>query len=552
MTKYAISFENPLSQFFIVKSTFNCEGEDGLSIALPNWRPGRYQIQHFVKRTKNVQAFDEHGKSMAIYKTDLANWEVKTKDSKSITFQFEYHAAHMDAGNSWLDHEQLYINFINCMPFIEDRRNEPCEVSLKLPEHYQIACGLTQPAKHKLYAPSYNILIDSPMFASSNLRLIPYEVDGKTYNIWFQGEMPRTDEELIQDFEAFTKKTTEIMGELPCDTYHFLNQSLPYRHYHGVEHWNSTVIVIGPSAELAQRERYSDFLGVSCHELFHTWNVIRLRPEEMTPYELQKPNLHYTGFITEGVTTYYGDLILARSGVYTLEEYIEEINKLLKRHFENDGRKNYSVADSSFDLWIDGYEKGTPGRKVSIYNEGALAAMIMDLRIRKKFDNKKSLDDVMRLMWQRHGKSMEGYSWIGYKRAVEDVFQDPTDEYFEKIIFGHDDYATWLFPLLNEFGIPVQTNYPENSIEKDFGFKLEEQIVTAIEGGSPAAKGLMLKDKVIETTASSDELNLNVERHGVQMTLSLTKSSQSHFALPQVDIDKVETKSPLLQGWLLK
>jgi len=549
MTRYKISYDKPTRQFLTIEAQFEGISSDNFFLNLPNWRPGRYQEQHFAKRIKDFAVINENGINLPFEKSDLSTWKVACKDSKSITVKYSYHAALMDAGNTWLDDEQLYINFINCIMYTDESRNSPFRIDLHLPENYRIACGLEQTDNHQLTAPNYNILVDSPMFASDSLRKIGYQVGGRNYHLWIQGQLNRTDEELIHDFERFTQKTYEVMGLLPCEEYHFLFQVLPYKHYHGVEHWNSTVITIGPDKALGERERYADFLGVSCHELFHTWNVIRLRPKEMVPYEFQKPNLHYTGFITEGVTTYYGDLLLARSGVYSISEYEAELNKLLKRHFENDGRINYSVAESSFDLWLDGYEKGVPGRKVSIYNEGALAAMILDLSIRKKFNNAKSLDHVMRLMWERHGKDMTGYTWQDYKSAAEDVYEAELNEYFNKIIFGTDDYAKWLFPLLDEFGIQIEMTKPENSIESAYGFKTEDQVVSGIAIDSPAEGTLMLKDKITETAATETGLALTIERFGKKKQVNLAGDSESYYVLPVIKIPQ-SVENDLLTGWL--
>jgi len=550
MTRYIISYRNPTQQFLTIEFQFEHLSQENPIVYLPTWRPGRYEIQHFAKRIRKVRASTSKGEALAIQKKGLSSWEIEASQPQPICITYEYYAGLMDAGNTWLDEAQLYVNFINCLMYTAKSRETPCEVVLHLPDDYTVASGLEKTEKHHLFAPNYNLLVDSPMFASNGLRQVVYGVNNRPYTLWFQGNMPQTDEALILDFSRFTKKTLEIMGDLPCDSYHFLFQILPYKHYHGVEHWNSTVITIGPEEALAERERYVDFLGVSCHELFHTWNVIRLRPQEMTPYDFQHPNVHQTGFITEGVTTYYGDLILARSGVYCFEEYMAEVNKLLKRHFENEGRQNYSVAESSFDLWLDGYEKGIPGRKVSIYNEGALAAMILDLSIREKFDNRKSLDDVMRLMWARHGQNMSGYTWEDYQKAAEEVFEGSLDSYFEQIIFGSADYGEWLFPLLQKFRLEVIDLSPENQLEREFGFRSDEQIVYDISEGSPAAHKLMLKDKVIQTNINEKQLHVTVERQGKQHTIFLAKGAKEFFVIPQVSDSHVDIQNDLLRGWL--
>jgi predicted metalloprotease with PDZ domain len=550
MIKYRISYTNPKRQFILVKAQFEAQDEKTLVIHLPSWRPGRYELQHFAKRLRHFEVSSSAGNPLTFHKVGLSSWEIETGGHEQIVVSYEYHAALMDAGNSWLDDEQLYINFVNCMVYSPEERDSPCEVKLDLPDDYEIACGLTQTEKHQLLAPSYNILVDSPMFASKTLRQVTYSIHKQPYHLWFQGDMRKSDETLINDFERFTAKTIEIMGPLPCKDYHFLFQILPYKHYHGVEHWNSTVITIGPAADLDERERYLDFLGVSCHELFHTWNVIRLRPIEMSPYNFLQPNLHLTGFITEGITTYYGDLILARSGVYSVDEYAAEVNKLLKRHFDNDGRKNYSVAESSYDLWLDGYEKGIPGRKVSIYNEGALAALILDLLIRTKFSNQRSLDDVMRTMWERHGADCSGYTWQDYQTAAEEVYESPLASYFDDILFGTVPYESWLFPLLEDFGISIKTVAHEVALERLFGYKSIEDVVTEIATDSPAENTLMLKDRIVDSTKEGDQLHLKIERYGQALTVELSPGRQSYFEVPAIDLTPSTMDNELFTGWL--
>jgi len=550
MIKYHISYIKPKRQFILVKAQFEVQNEKLLVVHLPSWRPGRYEIQHFAKRLRHFEVRSSAGNPLPFRKVGLSSWEVETGEHEQIIVSYEYYAALMDAGNSWLDDEQLYINFVNCMVYSTEERNSPCEVKLDLPDDYQIACGLTHTEKHQLLAPSYNVLVDSPMFASKTLRHVTYSIEKQAYHLWFQGNMKRSDKDLINDFERFTTKTIEIMGNLPCEDYHFLFQILPYKHYHGVEHWNSTVITIGPASDLDKRDRYLDFLGVSCHELFHTWNVIRLRPIEMTPYDFLQPNLHLTGFITEGITTYYGDLILVRSGVYSVEEYIAEVNKLLKRHFDNDGRKNYSVAESSFDLWLDGYEKGIPGRKVSIYNEGALAAMILDLSIRKKFNNKKSLDDVMRTMWERHGADCSGYTWQDYQAAAEEIYEAPLANFFDDILFGTVPYEAWLFPLFEVFGISINAFAHEVEHERLYGYKSIEDVVTEIAVDSPAEDVLMLRDKLLESTKEGDLLHLKIERHGKPLTITMSKANQSFFEVPTIDLTQSAIENKFFEDWL--
>ncbi len=556
---YHFSFSNPNSHYITVKATFSCD-DTNTQIYLPNWRPGRYQIQNFAKRIRSIKAFDQASNEISLEKTTKSSWQLGNV-SGAVSIVYEYYAFEMDAGNTWLDDEQLYLNFINCCIYTKSSLDVPCTISFDLPDDYQIACGLKKRQNHVYEAPNYYQLVDSPLFASATLRKISYKVEKYEFNIWVQGELPKTDSELIHDFKRFTELQIRVMGGFPCAVYHFLLQCLPYKHYHGVEHWNSTVITIGPSNELEQRTGYKNLLGVSSHELFHTWNVIRLRPKEMTPYNFQAENYHSTGFVTEGLTTYYGDLFLARSGVFTFDEYLDELNKLLKRHYENEGRNGHSVAESSFDLWLDGYEKGIPGRKVSIYNEGALAALILDLKIRAKFANKKSLDDVMRLMWASFGEHQTGYTFEDYRTATETIFEGSLEEYFENIIAGNGSFEYYLTRLFPKFGLNFRLKPSEKAEERLYGFKLSQQTITDIESNSPAFEQLSLGDRIesIDGTAinesssmNSESIRIQVNRFERQLTIDLKASEKDHFSIYQVvKIENLGTlESDMLTGWL--
>jgi len=557
---YDISYDKPTTHFLSFKVTLKSP-KPNLLIQLPNWRPGRYQIQNFAKRIKNLSAKDERGQNLSVKKVDKSSWRL-SNEVGGVTINYEYFAFEMDAGNTWLDDEQVYINFINCCIYDPSQMEQPCEVRLDLPADYIIASGLRSINDHTLMAPNFYQLVDSPLMASRSLRLVKYVLNGSNFNIWLQGYNPKSDAELIKDFSAFTQLQVDVMHEFPCKDYHFLFQCLPYKHYHGVEHWNSTVITIGPSAELSERKLYKEFLGVSSHELFHTWNVIRLRPKEMLPYDFQQENYHETGFVTEGVTTYYGDLFLARSGVFSFDEYLGELNKLLKRHYDNEGRKTYSVAESSFDLWLDGYEKGIPGRKLSIYNEGALAALILDLMIRVKFSNDKSLDDVMRLMWARHGQHMSGYTYNDYKAAATSVFDGSLEDYFNDIISGHTPYEIYLEELLPKFGLSFAPSIPEKIEERTFGIRLANEMIIDIATDSMAETALSIGDKILKVNDAGFDasllvgktVKLTVNRFGRELEIVVNSSSDNCFSVYQASsltgTDK-QTKE-MLKGWLAK
>ena len=379
--EYKISYKDPHKHFADIELHVDKINSPRLYIQLPAWRPGRYELQNYSRNIQKFEISDDYGNNIPWKKVNRDRWEAETSGVAKIIIRYNYYCYQMDAGGSWLDENQLYLNFINCALYIIGRELEPCSVSLQIPDHYQIACGLSKEGR-MLKADNYYHLADAPMIASPTIQQKSYHVQGIDFHIWVLGDLQPDWNLIIHDFQKFTEETFRVFGEFPEKDYHFIYQILPFPHYHGVEHRNSTIITLGPAEQFHGKELYEAFVGVSCHELFHTWNALKIRPKELLPYNFTRENYFRTGYVIEGVTTYYGDLLLARSSVFSQEQYFKEVNNLFKKYFDNFGRFNLSLADSSFDLWVDGYVAGIPNRKVSIYGKGAIAAMILDLEIR--------------------------------------------------------------------------------------------------------------------------------------------------------------------------
>ena len=388
-----------------------------------------------------------------------------------IKVNYNYYAFKMDAGSCWLDENQLYLNFINCLIFDPNRMEEKCVVNLGIPDDYVIACGLDKTDVKQLSATSFYHLVECPLIASNQLQHFVYELDETKYHLWIMGQCDLNREKVEADFTAFTREQTLIMGRFPSTDYHYLCQILPYKVYHGVEHYNSTVIAMGPGEAMNEAWFYQNFLGVCSHELFHTWNVIRIKPGEFIPYDFTRENYFETGFVAEGFTTYYGDLFLVRSGVFDKNWYFGELKKLLNRHLHNFGRFNLSLTESSFDLWVDGYKKGIPDRKVSIYTKGALVALLLDLKIRQSTQNVNSLDQLMQRLWEKFGDTKLGYSTAHIIDIASQLAGTPLQDFFADLVEGTTPIEPYLTELLAFVGCELISLPPDNWYENCFGFK---------------------------------------------------------------------------------
>ena len=451
---YHISVSDPQSHVLNITYTIPEIDANSIEIQLPAWRPGRYEIQNFAKNIQFIEAISASGQKLALHKVTKDRWQVATAGEKEVSIHYTYYAAIQNAGSSYIDETLWYLNFINFCMYTEGRIGESYTIELALPETYKIACGLPFD-NNVLIAKDFYQLVDSPLLASESLQQCEYAVRGVRFKIWMHGNLKPNWKRIERDFRRFSREQIATMGEFPETDYHFLNLILPTAFYHGVEHHNSTMIVLGPDDE--GEGLYTDLLGVSSHELFHAWNIIRIRPAEMLPYDFTKENYFRTCFVAEGCTTYYGDLFLKRSGVFSEENYIKELQVYMKRHFESSSRARQSLADSSFDLWLDGYEKGIPDRKVSVYHKGALVALILDLYLRKKSNHAQSLDTVMQLLWARFGKPFIGYTLQDYINIVEEVAGESLEWYWDECIFGSTPLESRLNDALAFVGLQMST-----------------------------------------------------------------------------------------------
>lgn len=499
--KYTISQQNPHLRYIQVKAVID-DVEDGLiALQLPAWRPGRYELGNFAKNVRNFNVVDEKGNKLPFNKATKDCWEILTLDSISITIEYEYFAATLDAGSTYTDDNVLYVNPVNCLVYETKTAHEACTLTLNIPSNFSIACALPKEGR-TLFATNFDELADSPFIASANLQHNSFDYNGVTHHIWINGENTLDIEAFTSEVEQYTIEQVGVFNHFPTTDFHYLIHFLPYRYRHGVEHKNSTVIVHGPGNEFDTQENRNDLLAICSHELFHFWNIKRIRPAAMLPYDFSKENYSKLGYVYEGITTYYGDYMLLRSKVLNFEKYSVEFSKDLQRHFSNAGRYNYSVAESSFDTWLDGYALGAPARKVSIYIEGMLAALILDIKIRTLTKQQSSLDTVMKLMYERFYLNNIGYTEKDYKALVEEVSGENMDAYFDNILNGTGNIEIQLPSTLGMLGLEVEERDSNLLYEHLFGFKTVvnngELTISYCETNSPAdAGGLALNDTLV-------------------------------------------------------
>lgn len=499
MTHFTFSTELASQQYVKIKVVFPTN-ENVTEIQLPAWRPGRYELGNFAKNIRAFKVFNENNQLIPSVKVANDRWEVETGNTKKITVEYHYYADQLNAGSTFIDDQQLYVNPVNCCVHTVCNFEDPVQFELNMPGHWNVAGSMVKNGQH-YEVDNFDELYDTPFIASDMLQHCSYESGETTFHVWFNGEVKVDEDRIIKDFKAFTDSQISKFTEFPVKEFHFLNQILPYKAYHGVEHQKSTVIALGPSCEVFGSE-YKDLLGVSSHELYHAWNVKAIRPIEMYPYDFTKENFSRLGYLCEGVTTYQGDLFLRKSGVFNDQQYFDELDRQLQRHFDNHARFNYSVAESSFDTWLDGYEFGAPGRKVSIYTEGCLLSFVIDVRILRATNNKYGIDEVMKRLYFNYALEGKGVSESDYREMIEAVSGESFEEYFTDYINDCKPFESILTDAFEYLGLEMK-HVPANSYSAaKLGF-LNTKVsdgnkVARIYPGSPAEMaGLMINDNVI-------------------------------------------------------
>ncbi|MGD1848605.1 MAG: M61 family metallopeptidase [Salibacteraceae bacterium] len=495
---YYLSFSKPTQHWLDIEIRLDTLGQEHVMLQLPAWRPGRYQLGNFAANIRHWAAFDGEDQPLAFRKRTKDLWEIDTTGTTQLRVRYQFYANALDAGSTWLDEHQLYVNPVNCLLYQPNQVDAPHRVHLSLPPDYEVATSMVEVKALTFEAQDFQELADSPFIASDTLQHRLFVVNDIDFHLWFQGDWQDLNEpQLENDFRKFIAVQLALFEECPVEEYHFLFQFVPYKAYHGVEHLKSTVIVLGPNY-LLSGDYYPELLGVSSHELFHTWNIKAIRPAAMQPYDFSQENYTRLGYVAEGVTTYYGDQLLLRSGGLSWTDYLHQLERSVQRHLDNPARHHYSVAESSFDTWLDGYQKGAPGRKLSIYADGCVLAFITDVGLMQATNNQASLDTVMRQLYQEFGKTGKGYTEDDYFRLIGEIGNTDLVHNLRSLVGEGVSMETAFRQAIAYLGWELVEDPSSKLSESQLGMKLNDQgKIIAVYPGSPADEAGLAEDDVV-------------------------------------------------------
>ena len=431
MVEYRISWVRPYDRLLDVTLSFAAPA-DTPRLLLPAWRPGRYLLQDYAANVR------EWSGSHPVWKDGKTSWRVGARAGEAVQVRYRYYAGVLDAGSSFLDDDEAYVNGSNLFMLVEGLRAAPHRLSVAAPADWQIETQMAR-AGETFVARDYDHLIDSPFIAAGSLTRHTFEERGAKIHLIFRGDRGIDTGQFVEPTRAIVRAQAALFGGLPFREYRFLMHVADK--WHGVEHEDSSSIVVQRSALAGCGPGdggYDHTLSIISHELFHVWNVKRIVPARFSPYDYWQETPTRLLWVMEGLTSYYGELSLVRSGVWSPSRYLVHLQKEIETLEAAPARLHLSLSQASFDGWLanPAHQHDAGNASYSFYNKGEIVSALLDLTIRRATSGSRSLDDVVRLLWEEHGKSGRGLEEDGFERLVREVAD--VGDFFERYVDGVD------------------------------------------------------------------------------------------------------------------
>jgi len=442
---YEVSMSEPHTHYFEVKMTIIDYQKEYIDVQMPVWAPGSYLIREFAKSIDEVTAtFNK--KILKVEKINKNTWRIFSQKAKEINVSYKVYAFEMSVRTSFLDASHGYFNGTSIFMFVDELRNQPSKVTIyPYKEWKKVSTALPKTAdKGFVYsATNYDVLVDAP-FEIGNHVTFDFTAAGVLHNVAMYGEGNYNIETLKTDMAKVVEACTAVFGENPNKDYLFIIHNLTVGSG-GLEHLNSTTLQV--NRWTYNETSYKGFLSLVAHEYFHLWNVKRVRPIELGPFDYNNENYTTLLWVMEGFTSYYDELLLLRAGFYTEEELIRKFSGSINYVENQPGNKVQSLAHSSFDAWIKAYRptENSANTTITYYSKGGIVANMLDLMIINQTKGAKNLDDVMKYLYQEYYKKQNrGFTPKEVQQALEKVSGLKLNDFFENYIYGTQtfDYKT--------------------------------------------------------------------------------------------------------------
>jgi predicted metalloprotease with PDZ domain len=494
---YTVEMPHPESHLFVVTLQIQSWSEPTLSLKMPVWTPGSYLVREYARHVQSFSAqgnsvLDEAqlaaGEKLAWQKMAKNHWLVQTLGQREITIAYTVFANELTVRTNHLDASHGYFNGAALFFYIPGREKEPIQVTIIPPEpDWIVSTPLTLiPDKDFTYqAPDFDTLVDSP-FEIGKHSLYQFTAVGKPHElaVWSEGNLEP--EKIIQDTQKIIEVESQIFGGLPYDDYLFILH-LTANSFGGLEHKNSCSLIY-PRFGFRSPEKYQRFMQLVAHEFFHLWNIKRIRPKSLEVFDYEQENYTPSLWFSEGTTSYYDLLIPLRAGIYDAKMFLDNLSKEITRLQTTPGRLLQPASESSFDAWIKLYRRDaqSDNSQISYYLKGEMVSLLLDLLIRLRHGNQRSLDDVLRSLWQRFGKSEIGFTPEDLQQVISEVAEIELTDFWSRYIDGVEElpFGEYLAP----FGLQLIASGDQTIPHLGMIVKTEggHEMIKFVEADSPA------------------------------------------------------------------
>jgi len=547
--KYTVSMPQPNTHYFHVEIGVSGlrgrSGGDSLVFSMPIWTPGSYLVREFSRNVLDFRAFGASGTELRHEKISKNSWRVITDSNDEVTVKYRVYAFEFTVDTSYLDDQFGIINGASVFMFVRGRESD--QALLKVVPHPRwksISCSLDriddQDEKESptFFVPDYDILVDSPIEVG-NQALHTFFVDNKEHTVSINSRENFDWTRLVDDIKKIVEATYPVFGEIPYNRYMFLIDISAADAYGGLEHLSSTHC-IAPYFRMFPDPEYRQLLSLFSHEFFHAWNVKRMRPKGLGPFDYSSEVYTRSLWISEGITSYYDDLILRRANILTVPEYLDAFVINLDLMSSLPGSRWESAEESSFDTWIRHYRtnENTPNVHSSYYVQGAVIGWMIDTQIARATDNRRSLDDVMRKVYEDTFKTANrGFLDEEFERACNDVAGESlSHDIFERRVRGRQliDYQWYL----SFYGLELKAKSEKDSSKGFLGLKARSEsgrsMVSNVLFDSPAERsGICSGDELIAVDGiriDASKLSFIVanKQRGEKVNLLLSRNGRVH------------------------
>lgn len=502
--KYNLRMVKPQNHYFQVEMELSNFTESEILIKMPVWAPGSYLVREFARNVDLVKAYDESGKSLSVIKTSKNAWSIARGNAKNVSVKYEVYAFELSVRTSFLDLTHGFVSGSGVFMYVDKYKEKKGELEIfpyadfkkittALPKSSE---GVSKDGSESFVFENYDQLVDCPI-EIGNQEVFEFTASGVTHTVALYGVGNYSVEKLKKDMAKVVEAATAVFGENPNKSYTFIIHNV-VDGQGGLEHSNSCTLSV--NRWTYEGSEYLGFLSLVAHEYFHLWNVKRIRPIELGPFNYDEENYTTLLWVMEGFTSYYDELLLRRAGYYSQDDYLAKIQNTINYVEGSVGTRVQPVAHASFDAWIKAYRptENSANTTMTYYSRGQMLAALIDAKIIAKYNGTKCLDHFLQQLYSKFYKKMNrGFSEAEFKTELEDFLGENLDSFFEKYINGTE--IPPFNDILGAIGVNVES---VGTTKSSFGAAFRQDggkvIVRSIRSGSSAENaGLSVNDEVI-------------------------------------------------------